>query len=100
MLEGTAEIRRGSFEDALRAARAEIVTWSAAQAGIEDLQKCGLRGSPTVVKRVFAPSPRAEKARQIEPKPRSQETADTLIAALFEVKPAMAADLERLAAGL
>ena len=100
MLEGTAEIRRGSFEDALRAARAEIVIWSAAQAGIEDLQKCGLRGSPTVVKRVFAPSPRAEKAKQIEPKPRAKETADALIEALFEAKPAMAADLERLAAGL
>ncbi len=100
MLEGTAEIRRGSFEDALRAARARIVTWSAAQAGIDDLQKCGLRGSPTVVKRVFAPTPRAEKAKQIEPKPRAQETANALIEALFEARPAMAADLERLAAGL
>ncbi len=100
MLEGTAEIRRGSFEDALRAARAEIATWSAAGAGIEDLQKCGLRGSPTVVKRVFAPSPRAEKAKQIEPKPRAKETADALIDAVFEAKPAMAGDLERLAAGL
>src|SRR5271157_4583897 len=48
MLEGSAEIRRGAFADALRAARAEIVTWSAVAAGIEDLQKCGLRGSPTV----------------------------------------------------
>ncbi len=100
MLEGSAEIRRGAFADALRAARAEIVTWSAAAAGIEDLQKCGLRGSPTVVKRVFAPTPRADKAKAIEPKPRAKETAEDLIAALFEVKPALAGDLERLAAGL
>jgi electron transfer flavoprotein beta subunit len=100
MLEGSADIRRGSFADALRAARAEIVTWSAAQAGIEDLLKCGLRGSPTVVKRVFAPTPRAEKAKQIEVKPRARETADDLIEALFAAKPAMASDLERLAAGL
>ena len=100
MLEGSAEIRRGAFADALRAARAEIVTWSAAAAGVEDLQKCGLRGSPTVVKRVFAPTPRADKAKAIEPKPRAKETAEDLIAALFEVKPALAADLERLAAGL
>ncbi|MGD0640294.1 MAG: electron transfer flavoprotein subunit beta/FixA family protein [Roseiarcus sp.] len=100
MLEGSAEIRRGSFADALRAARAEIVTWSAAAAGIEDLQKCGLRGSPTVVKRVFAPTPRAEKAKAIEPTPRAKETAEDLIAALFEAKPALAADLEGLAAGL
>ena len=100
MLEGSAEIRRGSFADALRAARAEIVTWSAADAGITDLLKCGLRGSPTVVKRVFAPTPRAEKAKQIEVKPKARETADDLIEALFEAKPAMAAELEQLAAGL
>jgi electron transfer flavoprotein beta subunit len=100
MLEGSAEIRRGAFADALRAARAEIVTWSAAAAGVADLQKCGLRGSPTVVKRVFAPTPRADKAKAIEPKPRAKETAEDLIAALFEAKPALAADLERLAAGL
>ena len=100
MLEGSAEIRRGAFADALRAARAEIVTWSAAAAGVDDLQKCGLRGSPTVVKRVFAPTPRADKAKAIEPKPRAKETAEDLIAALFEAKPALSADLERLAAGL
>jgi electron transfer flavoprotein beta subunit len=100
MLEGTAEIRRGSFADALRAARAEIVTWSAANAGIEDLLKCGLRGSPTVVQRVFAPTPRAEKAREIEIKPRARETADALIDALFEAKPALAGELERLTWGL
>ena len=100
MLEGSAEIRRGSFVGALRAARAEITTWSAADAGITDLLKCGLRGSPTVVKRVFAPSPRAEKAKQVEVKPKSRETADDLIEALFEAKPAMQADLELLAAGL
>ena len=100
MLEGSAEIRRGAFADALRAARAEIVTWSAAAAGVEDLQKCGLRGSPTVVKCVFAPTPRADKAKAIEPKPRAKETAEDLIAALFEAKPTLAADLERLAAGL
>jgi electron transfer flavoprotein beta subunit len=100
MLEGSAEIRRGAFADALRAARAEIVTWSAVAVGVEDLQKCGLRGSPTVVKRVFAPTPRGDKAKALEPKPRARETAEDLIAALFEAKPALAADLERLAAGL
>ena len=65
MLEGTNEIRRGSIDVALHAARAEIVTWSAAAAGITEIGKCGLKGSPTVVKRVFAPSPRSEKAFQI-----------------------------------
>ena len=60
------------------------MTWSAADAGIEDLLKCGLRGSPTVVKRVFAPTPRAEKAKQIEARSRTRrETAEDLIDALF-----------------
>ena len=50
MLEGSNEIRRGTIDDSLRAARAEIVTWSAKDAGIADLTKCGLKGSPTIVK--------------------------------------------------
>ncbi len=58
MLEDSNEIRRGTMGDALRAARAEIIKWSAEDAGIPELSQCGLRGSPTVVKKVFAP-PRA-----------------------------------------
>ncbi|MHB0952093.1 MAG: electron transfer flavoprotein subunit beta/FixA family protein [Allorhizobium sp.] len=90
MLEGSNEIRRGTLNDALRAARAEIVTWSAADAGIEDLTKCGLRGSPTVVKRVFAPTARQEKAVMIgEPGNTPRELADCLIAEIFTRKPAL-----------
>lgn len=48
--------------DALRAARAPFVKWKAQDAGVEDLSKCGLKGSPTVIKRVFAPSARGDKA--------------------------------------
>src|SRR5664279_5360510 len=36
MLEGANEIRRGTLNDAFRAARAQIVTWKAADAGITD----------------------------------------------------------------
>ncbi|MGX5666683.1 electron transfer flavoprotein subunit beta/FixA family protein [Rhizobium daejeonense] len=90
MLEGSNEIRRGTLNDALRAARAEIVTWNAADAGIEDLTKCGLRGSPTVVKRVFAPTARQEKATIIgEAGDNARDLADGLIAALFDRKPAL-----------
>lgn len=90
MLEGTNEIRRGTLNDALRAARAEIVTWNAADAGIEDMTKCGLRGSPTVVKRVFAPTARQEKAVMIgEPGNAPRELADSLIAEIFTRKPAL-----------
>ncbi|RCW24057.1 electron transfer flavoprotein beta subunit [Ciceribacter lividus] len=90
MLEGSNEIRRGTLDDALRAARAEIVTWSATDAGIEDLTKCGLRGSPTVVKRVFAPTARQEKATTIgEPGDSARDLADNLIAEIFARKPAL-----------
>lgn len=96
MLEGTNDMRRGSMADALRAARAEVVVWSAKDADIEDLLKCGLRGSPTVVKRVFAPSPRAEKARQIMIEPTALETADKLIEDIFGTLPALEAELIEL----
>ncbi|MGO9392456.1 electron transfer flavoprotein subunit beta/FixA family protein [Rhodoblastus sp.] len=99
MLEGSNVVRRGRIDDALRAARAEIVTWSAKDAGIEDLQLCGLRGSPTVVKKVFAPPARAEKAAQIELATTPAETADKLIEAIFAKAPAIEADLTKLAAG-
>ncbi len=88
-------MRRGSMMDALKAARAEIVTWSAADAGITELTKCGLRGSPTVVKRVFAPGARTEKAHLIDTTgKRPTDTADELIAEIFARQPKLAAELE------
>ncbi|WP_299438340.1 electron transfer flavoprotein subunit beta/FixA family protein [uncultured Rhodospira sp.] len=65
MLEATNELRRGSLPDVLRAERAEIKVWNAEAAGVEDLGKCGMKGSPTKVSKVFAPKPRAEKAKMI-----------------------------------
>lgn len=97
MLEATNEIRRGSLIDAIRAARAEIIKWSAQEAGIEDLSKCGLRGSPTIVKKVFAPQPRAEKAILIEPGDRPP--AEALIEEIFKLQPKLEADLVELARG-
>ena len=100
MLEGVNEIRRGTLDDALRAARAKIVTWSAADAGITDLTQCGLRGSPTIVKKVFAPSPRAEKAHQIPAADVPMEAlAETVIAEIFKRQPALEGDLMRFSAG-
>jgi electron transfer flavoprotein beta subunit len=101
MLEGSNVVRRGRIEDALRAARADIITWSAKDAGIEDVTQCGLRGSPTVVKRVFAPPPRAEKAALIDTKTHKApgEMADALIEAMFAHTPSLEGDLEKLAAG-
>jgi electron transfer flavoprotein beta subunit len=97
MLEATNEIRRGSLEAAIAATRADIVKWSAADAGVEDMQKCGLRGSPTIVKKVFAPTPRAEKAEFIEAG--DQPLAETLIDEIFKRQPTLEDELAALARG-
>ena len=100
MLEGTNEIRRGTVPDVLRAARAKIEVWNAAAAGITELTLCGLRGSPTVVKRVFAPTPRAAKAEQVEAKDRPYEAiAEDVMERIFAAQPALEAELMRTAAG-
>jgi electron transfer flavoprotein beta subunit len=66
MLDGTSTIRFAHLDDMFRAARASIDVWNAAAAGIPDTARCGLKGSPTVVRKVFAPEPRTDKARLIE----------------------------------
>ncbi|TCM85216.1 electron transfer flavoprotein subunit beta/FixA family protein [Rhodovulum steppense] len=94
MLEDTNELRRGTLQDMLRAARAPVTIWSAEDAGIEDALKCGLRGSPTVVKRVFAPSPRAEKAEMVAVEGKTPaQTADAMLDLLFAKAPKLEADL-------
>jgi electron transfer flavoprotein beta subunit len=101
MLEGSNVARRGRIDDALRAARAEVTTWSARDAGIEDVTQCGLRGSPTVVKRVFAPPPRAEKAAQIDlaANKTPRDMAEATIEAIFARTPSLEPDMTKLAAG-
>ncbi len=88
MLEGSTTIRRGSLPDMLRAARTPLTIWNAANAGISDVQRCGLRGSPTVVKKVFAPKARADKAVMIEAKGRpGAETVADALQAIFTAAP-------------
>jgi electron transfer flavoprotein beta subunit len=100
MLEGVNEIRRGTLEDAYRASQAKIVTWNAAGAGITDMAMCGLRGSPTIVKKVFAPTARAEAAHRIST---TDLTYDAMAAAvmgeIFKRQPVLEDDLMRFAAG-
>ncbi|ACI58269.1 Electron transfer flavoprotein alpha/beta-subunit (plasmid) [Rhizobium leguminosarum bv. trifolii WSM2304] len=94
VLDGVNVIRRGSVADALHGARSEIPTWRATDVGIEELANCGLRGSPTVVKRVFAPTPRAEKAIQIEAiEQESGQVADDVVASILEHQSAAEASL-------
>ncbi|MBX4922109.1 MULTISPECIES: electron transfer flavoprotein subunit beta/FixA family protein [Rhizobium] len=90
VLEGVNAIRRGSLDDAFRAAQSLVPKWGASDAGIGELTKCGLRGSPTVVKRVFAPGPRAEKAMQmsINDKTLAEVAAET-VAAIYARQPVL-----------
>jgi electron transfer flavoprotein beta subunit len=100
MLEDSNDIRRGTMADALRAARADIVKWSAEDAGISELSHCGLRGSPTVVKKVFAPPLRDEKAHQITVTDRSwEEMASDLIETVFSRRPGIETGLAQRAEG-
>jgi electron transfer flavoprotein beta subunit len=61
MLEGTNQMRFASMDDMLRAGRFAVRRWSKDDAGIEDVSKIGLKGSPTVVSKVFGPTPRQQK---------------------------------------
>lgn len=62
MLENTNEMRFASLPAMIHAAACPVRKWNKDDAGIEDLTKIGLKGSPTVVSRVFGPTPRSEKA--------------------------------------
>jgi electron transfer flavoprotein beta subunit len=94
MLEATNEIRRGSLAEALAAARATITKWNADDAGIEDIMQCGLKGSPTIVKKIFSPKPRAQKAALIEV---GDQPAESLIDEIFKRQPKLEGDLASLA---
>lgn len=101
MLEGTNTIRFGRMDDLFRAARYELKTWSRDFTGAEE-SRVGLKGSPTVVSKVFVPKPRAEKAKMIvadADTPDAQAVA--AIDAIFGAQPKLADDLlARAAAGL
>lgn len=80
--------------DALRAARTPIVKWSAHDAGVADISKCGLKGSPTIVKRVFGPSQRAERAVLVEG---AEQPVPALIDEIFKHRPKLETELAALA---
>jgi len=81
MLEGSNELRFATTPNMFRAARAEIRRWDRDSAGIEDIKLVGLKGSPTIVARVFGPTSRAEKAIQI---PFDSSAPDSAGTALLE----------------
>ena len=94
MLEGTNQIRYASMDDMFRAARFEVRKWNKDMAGIEDVGKIGLKGSPTVVSKVFAPKPKAVKAQIIGSGLDSQGMAAALVDTLFAQHPRLGKELQ------
>src|SRR5690606_19997092 len=94
MMEGANTIRFASMDELFRAARCEIAEWDHKAAGIADVSRCGLKGSPTVVKKVFAPSARATKGQRFEAAGQSpREAVDALLARMFDEHPALETEI-------
>jgi electron transfer flavoprotein beta subunit len=94
MLEDTNELRFASLPDMLRAARCPVRRWSKDDAGIQDVSKIGLKGSPTVVSKVFGPSPRTDKAEVMSLEAMSpDQLSKSLIQKIFEKHPHFESDL-------
>jgi electron transfer flavoprotein beta subunit len=94
MLENTNELRFASMPAMIHAAAYPVRKWDKDQAGIEDLAKIGLKGSPTVVSKVFGPTPRSEKAEIIDIDVTNLRDASlTLLEKIFTRHPTLEADL-------
>jgi electron transfer flavoprotein beta subunit len=100
MLEGTNEMRFAGMGDMLRAARFPVRKWNKDDAGIADVSKIGLKGSPTVVSKVFGPTPRAQKAEMLSVADTSvNDVTLDLLQKMFTKHPLLEEDLvERLSA--
>jgi electron transfer flavoprotein beta subunit len=98
VLEGINEMRFATMDDMFRAARHPLRVWDKVAAGIEDLSKIGLKGSPTVVSKVFAPQPKARKAERIETQSNApKDLAATLVTKLLTHHPQVERQIAALA---
>lgn len=94
MLENTNELRFSTLPNMIHSARVPIRLWNKDQAGIEDVAKIGLKGSPTVVSKVFGPTARTDKAEVLlleESLPR--DVSLNLIQRIFTRNPALEQEL-------
>ena len=99
MLEGSNEMRFASMENMFRAARYPVKTWNKDAAGIEDISKIGLKGSPTLVSKVFAPKPKTIKAELIDTESHEpRDIALTLVSKLFTQHPKLSDSIVKQAA--
>jgi electron transfer flavoprotein beta subunit len=94
MLENTNEMRFANLPAMIHAAAYPVRKWNKEQAGIEDPAKIGLKGSPTVVSKVFGPTPRSEKADMLELETSSlRDVSLNLIQKIFTRHPTLESDL-------
>lgn len=98
MLEGSNKMRFATMPNMIRAARTTVKKWDRVAAGIEDVTKIGLKGSPTVVSKVFAPSPKTVKAEMIQTESNEpQDLAGALLMRMFTKFPHVRVELEKSA---
>ena len=99
MLEGTNEMRFATMENMFRASRYPLKIWSREAAGIEDINKIGLKGSPTLVSKVFAPQANTTPAEMIETESgEARDLVQTLLAKLSTQHPKLCDSLAHVAA--
>ncbi len=65
VLEGGSTIRFATMPNMFRAERQPVQQWNREQAGIDDVGKIGLKGSPTVVSKIFTPRAGNRRAKMI-----------------------------------
>ena len=98
VLEGTNQMRFANMPNMFRAARYPLKLWDKDAAGIEDVSKIGLKGSPTVVSKVFAPTPKSERAEMIEVESGDPgDLAVTLLAKMFTRFPMVEKEIAKRA---
>ncbi len=94
MLEGTNEMRFATMANMFRAARYPLKQWDKDAAGIEDVSKIGLKGSPTIVSKVFAPQPKSQRAEMIDCESREpKDLSVTLLTKMFTKFPHLAEEI-------
>jgi len=94
MLENTNEMRFASLEDMVESARRPVHKWNKDAAGIDDPAKIGLKGSPTVVSKVFGPPPRAERCElETADEASVNDAALAVVAKVFARAPLLERDL-------
>lgn len=94
MLENTNELRFATLPAMIHAAGYPVRKWNKDEAGIEDVEKIGLKGSPTVVSKVFGPTPRSEKAEMLEVEVSNlRDVSLNLLQKIFTRHPTLETDL-------